>query len=97
MNDRENEIIKSEYDSYEYFILKNGARITSFRVPKVQVLDVDSYIKKALEIYPNGSEIYPICLEEYLDIQRINRQRRRIFSRIQKRNIQYKKVREGSE
>lgn len=90
MNERELFELQEEVSQYKYFILKNGARITSYRVPGVQVGSIESYIKKALDIYPDGAEIYQISLEEYLAIKRINRERRRIFRRVKTRNTQYK-------
>lgn len=87
MSDREKHIVEMENDLYRYFVLKNGSRITSYRIAKACVGDnIEEYIKTALLIYPEGSEIYPISLEEHLDIQRINRERRRIFRRIRLRN-----------
>ena len=89
MNDIEAEVPTD----YKYFVLKNGARITSFRVLAAEVgFDIKQYIQNQLCIYPNDAEIYPINREEYLDIQRINRERRRIFRRIRNRNIEYKEA-----
>lgn len=87
MNEREEFIIKQEYDLYNYFILKHGSRITGFKVPKAQVGNIDTFVKNALTVYSENAEIYPICLEEYLDIRRLNAERRRMFKRIRQRNI----------
>ena len=87
MNEREEFIIKQEYDLYNYFILKHGPRITGFKVPKAQTGDINTFIKNALTVYSGNAEIYPICLEEYLDIRKLNAERRRMFKRIRQRNI----------
>ena len=83
-----------EADSYYYFILKNGARITAFRTLKADIEDVSDFINDSLKIYPEDSEIYQISFDEYLDVRKMVRELRRIFQRIRKRNIQYKSVKE---
>ena len=90
MNERELFELQEEVSQYKYFVLKNGSRTTSYRTPSAKVGNIENYIKTALEIYPEGAEIYQISLEEHLAIQRLNRERRRIFRRIKARNTQYK-------
>ena len=79
-----------EIDFYYYFVLKNGSRITAFRVAKAQVGEISSFIDQTLRIYPEGSEIYQVAFEEYFDIRKTVRELRRTFQRIRKRNIQYR-------
>lgn len=86
MDNRTQYILEQELDLYQYFILKHGPRITSFKVPKSNIGDINTFIKNALKLYPGDAEIYPISLEEYLDIQSINKERRQIFKRIRSRN-----------
>lgn len=87
MNEREEFLIKQEYDLYKYFVIKHGPRITAFKVDKAKIGNIDTFIKNALTVYSENAEIYPICLEEYLDIRRLNAERRRIFKRIRQRNL----------
>lgn len=87
MNEREQYEIEQECELHQYFVLKHGPRITSFKVPKAQVGNVETFIKEALPLYPGDAKIYPISLEEYLDIRKINKERRQIFKRIRSRNM----------
>ena len=74
----------------KYFLLKNGARITSFKVDSKNLtgsLPVD--IPNMLKIYPEGSEIYPITEEEHKVLHTLNLQRRRLVRTARKRGITY--------
>lgn len=73
---------------YRYFVLKNGARITSFRVELRKVgNDVGEFITNALKTYPDDAEMYEITAEEYNILRQANRTRRMIFKNARKRNI----------
>lgn len=91
MNDVYEEI-KDQHDEekYAYFILKNGPRITSFRVEKRSLgKDLNKDIQEMLKIYPDGSEIYPITQEEHKVLHTINATRRRLVSKARKRCTDY--------
>lgn len=74
----------------KYFLLKNGARITSFKVDSKNLtgsLSVD--IPNMLKIYPEGSEIYAITEEEHKALHVLNFERRRLVRTARKRGITY--------
>lgn len=75
----------------KYFLLKNGARITSFKVDSNDLtgeLSID--IPNMLKIYPAGSEIYAITEEEHKTLHRLNLERRRMVTTARKRGVLYK-------
>ena len=75
----------------KYFLLKNGARITSFKVDSKDLTgDLSVDIPNMLKIYPNGSEIYAITEEEHKTLHRLNLERRRLVATARKRGILYK-------
>lgn len=84
-----------ECDMYYYYVLKNGARITAFRVPSAQVGNSETFIEKSLDIYPQDAEIYQISYDEYFDIRNMVKDLRRTFQRIRRRNIKYNDFRGG--
>ena len=74
----------------KYFLLKNGARITSFKVDSKDLTgDLSEDIPNMLKIYPEGSEIYAITSEEHRTLQRLNSERRRLVRTARKRGIIY--------
>ena len=83
-------IIEESNAEYKYFVLKNGPRITSFRVKADELSnDLGADIENMLKIYPDGSEIYPITEEEHITLHRANLERRRIVRKARKRCIDY--------
>ena len=70
----------------KYFLLKNGARITSFKVDSEDLTgDLSVDIPNMLKIYPNNSEIYAITEEEHKTLHRLNLERRRLVATARKR------------
>ena len=83
-------IIGENDEGYKYFLLKNGSRITSFRVKASDLSsDLNSEIENMSKTYPEGVEIYPISQEEHLLLHKINRERKRLVKKARKRCINY--------
>lgn len=83
-------IIEESTEGYKYFLLKNGSRITSFRVKASDLSsDLNSEVENMSKIYPGGAEIYPISQEEHLLLHKINSERRRLVKKARKRCIDY--------
>lgn len=83
-------IIEESTEGYKYFLLKNGSRITSFRVKASDLSgDLNSEVENMLKAYPDGAEIYPISQEEHLLLHKINRERRRLVKKARKRCVDY--------
>lgn len=83
-------IIEENAEGYKYFLLKNGSRITSFRVKALDLSsDLNSEVENMSKIYPEGVEIYPISQEEHLLLHKINSERRRLVKKARKRCVNY--------